>query len=324
MLPGLIDSHVHMTEKDVGAFLANGITAIRELNGSTDHLALRDSINSGDIVGPRMLVSSPLISGQEIEFRHELVESVADAESLVKSSAADGYDYLKIYDDLEKDVYEQIVTTARQHGLELVGHIPRDVGLGGVLAAGQALEHNEKVVVDVLGFDYSDLSLLDQAADEIASFGVIVTPTLAVHEALSDRQSESAQRRLASDEMSYVSEGIFAWWNSMFTPPQDAHSANAGAQTFLQAQRYLAAALDKREVPLLAGTDTPNPLMVPGFSLHDELEALARGGLSNEAAIRAATSTPGRELNWSVPIGQVKAGYVQPICCWFEEIQPGI
>lgn len=309
MLPGLIDSHVHINERDLGVLLANGVTAVRELNGSADHLALRERIANNAIVGPRMLVSSPLVSGREIDFRHTLIESPADAKSLVLEVAASGYDYLKVYDDLEKDVYEKIVTTAHQQDVELVGHIPRDVGLGGVLSARQSLEHSEKIVVDVLGFNFSDLSMLDKAAADIANAGVVVTPTLAVHEMLSDRQSADAQRRLASSEMDYVSEGIFAWWKSMFVAPQGPHSVNENAAAFLHAQRYLTLALARMGVPILAGTDTPNPLMVPGFSLHDELEALVRGGLSSEAAIRAATYTPGRQLNWSVPIGEVKVGY---------------
>ena len=309
LMPGLIDSHVHMTEKDIGAFLANGVTAIRELNGSPDHLALRDSINAGEVVGPRMLVSSPLVSGREITFRHELLTSKDDAEALVSSLVDAGYDYLKIYDDLERASYEQIVTAAGSLDLDIVGHLPRAVGLAGVLLARQSIEHNEKIVVDVLGFDYSDLSPLDRAAGLIASSGVSVTPTLAVHEFMSDRRGAEVQSRIRSDEMAYVDDGILAWWKSTFPSTQESYSANTNGQAFMHAQRYLLQQLWDHGVPILAGTDTPNPLMVPGFSLHDELEALTRGGLSNEAAIRAATVTPGRKLKWTVPVGEVKVGF---------------
>lgn len=47
-------------------------------------------------------------------------------------------------------------------------------------------------------------------------------------------------------------------------------------------------------VPLLAGTDAPNPGTVAGESLHRELELLVRCGLSPERALAAATSAPAR------------------------------
>ena len=49
--------------------------------------------------------------------------------------------------------------------------------------------------------------------------------------------------------------------------------------------------------------------MVAGFSLHDELNALVRAGMSNEAAIRAATLTPGSHMPWQVKLGEIKVGY---------------
>jgi imidazolonepropionase-like amidohydrolase len=47
-------------------------------------------------------------------------------------------------------------------------------------------------------------------------------------------------------------------------------------------------------VPILAGTDAPNPGTAHGPSLHGELELLVRAGLTPVEALRAATSTPAR------------------------------
>ena len=65
----------------------------------------------------------------------------------------------------------------------------------------------------------------------------------------------------------------------------------------------------KRGVPILAGTDTPNPLMIAVFSLLDELGALVRSGLSPLEAIRSATLLPGAHLSWPVRIGKIEVGY---------------
>jgi hypothetical protein len=308
-MPGLTDAHVHMNKIDAGTFLANGVTSVRELNGSPQHLQLRDDIASGTILGPRMLVSSPLISGRSIQFRHVLVESPAQATQLVDELSSAGYDYLKIYDDLSASIYEQLVTSANRLGIDFVGHIPDGVGLQRALSAGQSIEHNEKIVADVLNPDYSDFEPLRGVAELIAQSGVIITPTLAVHEFLSDRQSEEVQDRLSATELGYVDSDIVEWWRSTFPKRDESSGHNPGALNFLNAQRFLLVEMAENGVPILAGTDTPNPLMIAGFSLHDELSSLVRAGLSNEAAIRAATLTAGMHMPWHVKLGEVKVGY---------------
>jgi imidazolonepropionase-like amidohydrolase len=56
------------------------------------------------------------------------------------------------------------------------------------------------------------------------------------------------------------------------------------------------AALAEAGVPILAGTDTPNPFVVPGASLQQELELLTRAGLDIEGAWAAATWRAGEAL----------------------------
>ena len=55
-------------------------------------------------------------------------------------------------------------------------------------------------------------------------------------------------------------------------------------------------ALHEARVPLHAGTDTPNPFLVPGASLHRELRLFVEAGLPPEAALAAATTVPGAFL----------------------------
>ena len=49
-------------------------------------------------------------------------------------------------------------------------------------------------------------------------------------------------------------------------------------------------------VPMLAGTDAPNPDTADGASMHAELSLLTEFGLTAEEALRAATSGPAREF----------------------------
>jgi len=70
------------------------------------------------------------------------------------------------------------------------------------------------------------------------------------------------------------------------------HAAHYLAMFTLAAGVALVRLLHEAGVPLLAGTDAGNPFVIPGFSLHTELELLVRAGLLPLAAIQAATVNP--------------------------------
>ena len=61
-------------------------------------------------------------------------------------------------------------------------------------------------------------------------------------------------------------------------------------------------------VRLLAGTDTPQPFVYPGFSLHDELKLLVKAGLTPLEALRAATYNPAQYFNSLDSLGTVAPG----------------
>ena len=61
-------------------------------------------------------------------------------------------------------------------------------------------------------------------------------------------------------------------------------------------------------VPLLAGSDEPNPWVIPGFALHDELALLVQGGLTPLEALQAATVNPARFLEATDSLGAIAPG----------------
>jgi len=68
--------------------------------------------------------------------------------------------------------------------------------------------------------------------------------------------------------------------------------------------------LNQAGVPILAGSDCPNPYVYPGFSLHDELGLLVRAGLTPAEALRTATINPARFLGLTDSLGVVATGKV--------------
>jgi hypothetical protein len=63
-----------------------------------------------------------------------------------------------------------------------------------------------------------------------------------------------------------------------------------------------------RGVGLLAGTDFPNPVMVPGASLHEELALFVRAGLTPAEALRTATLNPALFFGMADSLGTIERG----------------
>ena len=66
--------------------------------------------------------------------------------------------------------------------------------------------------------------------------------------------------------------------------------------------------MHKAGVRILAGTDTPNPYVFAGSSLHDELQLLVKAGLPPIDALRAATLGPAEYLGMTASLGSVSTG----------------
>jgi imidazolonepropionase-like amidohydrolase len=68
--------------------------------------------------------------------------------------------------------------------------------------------------------------------------------------------------------------------------------------------------LHRAGIPILAGTDAPEPFVTPGFSLHQELELLVASGLSPAAALQAATINNARIVNQGDKLGRIEPGMI--------------
>jgi imidazolonepropionase-like amidohydrolase len=76
-----------------------------------------------------------------------------------------------------------------------------------------------------------------------------------------------------------------------------------------QRQRLMIIAMmNKAGVPMMAGTDVGNPFLLPGFSLHDELVAFVRAGLTPGETLKTATYNPAKFLGMLDRLGTVEKG----------------
>jgi imidazolonepropionase-like amidohydrolase len=80
---------------------------------------------------------------------------------------------------------------------------------------------------------------------------------------------------------------------------------------FVHKELEIVGAMHRAGVPLLAGTDTAAAVdVLPGFSLHQELEFFVQAGLSPMAALQTATRNPAEFLGLLKETGTIANGKV--------------
>jgi hypothetical protein len=300
LMPGLTDAHVHLrgTYEDLlPLFVANGVTTVFNLEGRPSHLALKRRIASGEQQGPMVYTAGRFVAEPE-------VRTPAEARAEVAHQATRGYDFVKLHGDLSAETYRALTEAGRELQIPIVGHAPRNLPLSEVLENGQvALSHAEELLqTELRSLDPADIP---DIAQRMAEAGTWLMPTLAHFDATAAQwgSRQAVLGALESDEASYLPQSVRQEWltDNVFV---DADAADRDRiLDMADYQRPLIRALHEAGVPMLAGTDTPIPTLVPGFSLHLEIEALREAGLSGYDALVTATVNPGRFIKSYVDAG---------------------
>ena len=345
LIPGLIDSHVHLWQSpnDLLLYLANGVTHIRELNGSELHLQWKQELHEGRL-GPRLFVASGRINSNGVIkawFSHwtskdTSVNTINDAERLVKSISDKGYDAVKVYTFLDPQDYLAINAAAKRIGIPVLGHTPISADLDLVWnSTQQELAHVEELVKALIRefgrYDETTagdfLKYVESRSNELVNHlsenGMAVVSTLWLMESFV-QQKFDLDGILNTVELAYANPGItegvvitsraMGWLpgENIYRIPEDLSAKRKQYirvywQTYAQAHRILLNAMLDKGVTVLAGTDANVPVTVPGFSLHDELQSLTNAGLSPAQALHTATVAPS---DWmSVRSGKITVGY---------------
>jgi imidazolonepropionase-like amidohydrolase len=226
VLPGLIDMHVHIeneTSKDAAtkrmsmspadiAFEAQknglttlmaGFTTVRDLGGTGVNISLRNAINKGIVVGPRIFTSGKTIATTgghgdptngwrtDVTFPENFDDGVVDskdaARRAVRQRYKDGSDWIKITatggvlsiakngkaPQFQSDELEGIFSTASDYGFRVAAHAHGAEGMKRALKAGvTTIEHGT----------FMD----DEAIELFKSKGAYLVPTIIAGKSTAD------------------------------------------------------------------------------------------------------------------------------------------
>jgi hypothetical protein len=290
LVPGLTDAHVHLeegAEQLLKLFVAKGVTTVFNLEGEQRHLDLRERIFSGEVVGPTVYTSGPFTNEPRIGTPQE-------AEAAVRQQALLGYDFVKIHGNISADAYRRMIDVGEEVGIPIVGHAPKNLSLSHVLGGQVSIVHAEELIYT--GFPMLEESNLEVVASQIAAAGMWVTTTVSTLENNETQWGtiDGLEERLASRAASYIPQSLRDRWAAPNNYTDNYASERPQIGRMLDFLQPMLRALGDADVLMLAGSDAGKPVMVPGFALIEEIEALADAGLTSFDVLTAATSNAGR------------------------------
>jgi imidazolonepropionase-like amidohydrolase len=327
VLPGLIDMHVHLSKgDDLQLFLAAGVTTVRDVGNFTAWVArLAAGTRSKEFLGPRIFFSGEsFVHESGFAAWQQPTKDVEEARAKVRERIAHGASVIKIVADITPELAQAIVEEAHRasvpvtadilgnnmvtaecaiglgvDGLEHVSGVPQSIRRNGSPA-----DTSEPVGYNAMfGWLYPDQQKEQALIASIVEHGTYVVPTFVVLE------NQAGVPIPPDPATKYLSRRAATLWTAMSRLPDFGSNTTemaffaqfAYSQPFV---RKLAAAGGR----IVAGTDTPTPGLVPGFSLHRELELLVQAGLTPMQAIEASTKTAAQFLGRKDQIGTVAAG----------------
>ena len=318
VLPGLMDAHTHLTidqaSKDplselehtaaerafqslpaARTVLLSGFTTVRDLGAyrALVDVALRDAINRGDVVGPRMLVAGAFVTitggaGAVTGFAPDVTlpwdlrfgnaNSPTEVRERIRALAGQRVDVIKLFAtgavlthnsnpfgrEASREELEAAVDEARNFGLKVAVHGHGAEGIKTAIRAGVAsIEHG---------------TMLDEEGRELMKqHGNYLVPTLEVHECIGE---------------GYPAEFI-------------AKSKQISAAHFENFRKAVAAG-----VKIAFGTD----IGVCAFGENArEFTLMVENGMTQMQAIQAATIADADLLGVSGKLGAIKAGKIADI-----------
>ena len=325
LMPGLAEMHGHVPGPDdpdyaedvLFLYVSNGVTTVRNMAGHASHLALRDRVEAGELVGPTLFAASPWLTP-------ETAGTPEAARQAVRDYQAAGFDLLKL-GTIDAESYAAMAAAAHEIGMPFGGHIPAEVGLVAALDARQtSIDHYDRYVEFLVPDDFDTQSLepgffgsgwvhladrerIPEAIERTLAAGTWNVPTLSLVEHLAS--DTPAGEMIAWPEMRYMPQRVREGWveaKHRFQARDDFQPD--AARALVELRQELTRALHAAGAPIALGSDAPQFFNVPGFSIHHEMEMMVATGLTPYEVLATGTREPARYFGTPDAFGTVEPG----------------
>lgn len=330
LIPGLWDMHAHYKWSHVDLdplLIANGITGIREMWGDMPSFVNIPQKTPIEILpSPDIYTSGGLIDGNPPSFPgfpgSIVVTTPDEAVAAVDKQIEKKVDFIKVYSSLSEECLMAISKEAKMKNIPFAGHIPNGVSIYKAIDAGMASsEHlfgflyacssntnirntpDDKLIEELIS-SFSE-ERFDSLCSVLAKSSMWLCPTMTVIRALgyfNDTTFTNDKR------MAYLPGYIIDFWKQQTRSSDDNDMAFKSSKARFLFELDLIGKMNKKGVKIIAGTDFPNAYVFPGFSLHDELSLMVKGGMSEIDALRTATLNAAIFMNRENDFGSVEVG----------------
>jgi imidazolonepropionase-like amidohydrolase len=346
LIPGLWDMHVHIAGLDADPswsgpvllplLVANGVTGVRDMGGDLDVLlGWKRAVESGELLGPHIVAAGPfLVGGGKKTPEQYPVANAEEARAAVRDLKKRGAAFIKIIAVPSKEVFFAVADEARKQNIPFAGHLPFQVSAAEASNAGmRSIEH---LLYSAFSLSFSSkedelrqrLVAAEQQGDSVAweqiahqadatysaekaavlfqtlkKNGTWVTPTLASLEITSHPEDWN----LDDPQLQFIPPGLANQWRES---AHDQKMKERAAWLARQASNdgKLTAELHRAGIPLLVGSDSLDPFVFTGDSLHKELAGLVRAGFTPGEALEAATRGAAQFLGRDRDSGATETG----------------
>ena len=348
VIPGLFDLHAHVTYLNGGyeakhydaensakvlrMLLDNGITTVRNPSAPLPPgVELRDAVAAGRVLGPRIFTTGEAMNNRHVPGGpNAVVTTEEEVRREVRRQADAGADAIKVYATLPPELVRAAVAEAHARKLQAVGHLGRTTWTEAARAGIDMIEHGAPWTEDWLAPEHREayqtaideqggmkarilwLERLDpegpqvtEALRELAERRVWVDPTLIAYVT---KFKGNDPQYVQSPDLALVPEPMLAGWRrGTFVSDWSEEDFRRGAAAWTKVLRLLKA-YHAQGVRLVTGSDEPNPWVIPGISLHRELELYAEAGIPPAEILKMATRNGAESLGILADVGTVETG----------------
>ena len=331
-------------------FLKFGITSVRDTGGNFKFLdSIKALSKENPKTFPRVKISGPLIDGKFNVYNGERLpdlsvktRNVQETEIVVNDLVEKGVDFLKAYEMLSPEQFEVVMKIAKKNGLNVTGHIPLSMDIETASNLGlNSLEHIKNLE---LWATSNKSKLLEERRQMLKNKNNLSGLNLRgmIHNAqknyainnLDENQTKKIYKILAKNNtwqiptISIYKVPIYKIFRSKYwiqnlkhLPKKTAENwkkritfsndeINPNQKDFSDWVQKTTKEMHEYGIKFMAGTDTPLGFLIPGFSLHVELELLVESGLSELEAIKTATINPSKYFKMQDYLGLIKKNYI--------------
>ena len=327
VLPGLIDNHVHVDLIGHGSYeryyeflggderldevmpiaakqmLRAGVTTALDLGAPFEILDVRRKIDSGQIPGPRLLVSGPWITRIEydtIPDSYEVVITSPEEGALKALELIDrGSDVIKTWEGLTQEDYHAIVTAAHSRGVKVHAHLYDPEAIKMAIEAGvDVFQH-----VGSAGNPPYEEALINTIAHKEIPVVQTISHRVWVYPSTLAFPSRLKRAEYKTDMPDYIYREFMDSFQNFHQLPYFRNAANEIRNSKQSASQFIDAG-----ARIGVGTDAASPLNMHLEAIWREMSALVDIGMTPIQVISAATKTNAQILGVFAERGSLEPG----------------